>query len=388
MSKYIKISKCEITDDLFFKTQKINIKGKKFQTPIKAIDASKLHAELDISDSIKGLNEVFNTFDLKRLNNCLTSDDNASKFNTELKRKINKTSPSEVNLCFIMYEDLKLPDENGINFLMNVSYGHSDATPLPLLPKFFKGDNIDPFERMDNYKNFMQKCIDSINRLNNKPILGIIPEGVPFLFVQDIVEFYYRNDITSFVYDFSGKVNADNTKLREFYVALNQNDLMDNSFLYSANVNNGKMLKSAPVVVAKDIMTYGYGFDALGDQHVKQPLPKEVANAIKLKNKGTFSFRLFNNNDYGYYKSSELSVLGEIYPIGKTEIPFETFKTNNAKSKKAQFLFNSERLGIEALKYQELVKENENTADYFKTKNYVEEKTIKTLEDFRDDIKL
>jgi len=46
MSKYIKVSSPDIADDLFLKKQKVIIEGKKFQTPIKTIDASKLHSEI------------------------------------------------------------------------------------------------------------------------------------------------------------------------------------------------------------------------------------------------------------------------------------------------------------------------------------------------------
>jgi len=67
---------------------------------------------------------------------------------------------------------------------------------------------------------------------------------------------------------------------------------------------------------------------------------------------GPKSIRLFNSQNYGYYKTMDLDVLNDMYPQDETSIPFETFKVDNAKSKQCQKLFNTERIGLEASKYQ------------------------------------
>ncbi|MDR1820587.1 MAG: hypothetical protein LBR15_10140 [Methanobrevibacter sp.] len=43
----------------------------------------------------------------------------------------------------------------------------------------FFNSNSNALEDYEKYTMFMQKCIDSINRLNNKPILGIVPSKMP-----------------------------------------------------------------------------------------------------------------------------------------------------------------------------------------------------------------
>lgn len=391
MSKYIKISEVEVADDLFLKKQKVNIQGKEFQTPIKTIDASKLRSDIQIVDSIKGLNEICKFFNKKRLNEYVTGIRDESLINKELDRKIKNTSPKEATICFVGYEDPKFPDEKEINFLMNLAYEFSDATPLPLMPKLFKEDKRDFNVKLNDYKDFMKRCIDSINRFNNKPILGIIPEIIPSMYVADLMNFYYDNDITSYVYDFKGKVSAGmRTKIREMMITLKDLDLLEKSFLYSINVSSGKMIKDAPIVRARDILTIGFGFDALGDQHIRRPLPPDVARMIRDRKKTSKPLiRLFNNKDYGYYKTSDLFTLESIYPKDETSILFDNFKVYNARAKSSQTLFNSERLGLEATKYQNLIKEEaDKTSNYFKTKKYVREKDIKDLEKFRREIKI
>ena len=391
MSKYIKVSNFEVADDLFLKKQEVNIGGKKFQSPIKTIDASKLRSDIQIVDKVKGLNEVCKFFNEKRLKEYITGVRDESSINGELNRKIGKTKPETATICFVGYEDPKFPEEKGINFLMNLAHEFSDATPLPLMPKLFKNDERDFVTKLEDYKKFMKNCIDSINRLNNKPILGIIPEIIPSGYVADLVNFYYENDITAFVYDFKGKISGGmRTKIREMMIAFKELDLLEKSFLYAINASTGKMIKEAPVVRAEDILTFGFGFDALGDQHVRRAFPPDVARMLRERMKTQKPLiRLFNDKDYGYYKTSDLSILENIYPEDETSIPFDDFKVHNVKFKSSQGLFNSERIGIEAIKYQSLIKEAPSkTSNYFKIKKYVREKDVKDLGKFRKEIKI
>jgi len=56
---------------------------------------------------------------------------------------------------------------------------------------------------------FMKSCIESINRLNNKAILGLIPSGLPSPFIKPLVEFYHNHDVTSYAFDFQGRVHTN-----------------------------------------------------------------------------------------------------------------------------------------------------------------------------------
>jgi len=387
MPSSIKVSNIQFNDDLYVKSQKVKINGKKFVTPIKSIDMSNLRRDTPLNDNIKGLNELFKTFNATNLEKYVSGEEKEKKIYAPLNTKIRKTQEEETNICFILYESPNLPSGKSIDFMTNISYFYSDAIPLPLLNSFFN-ENNNFREQFKEYIEFMAACIESINRHNNKPILGVIPYDVPSTFVPFLVDFYHSNDITSFVYDFKGRVYAGNeAKLRELMIHLKSLDLLEDTFLYSSNVNPGKLLKGSPVIRATDTLIYNFGFDAIGDNHIRRKYPPELIEKMKQR-VGPKSVRLFNSEDYGYYKTTDLDLLNSMYPQQETSIPFETFEVDNAKAKQCQKLFNSERIGLETVKYQELISENTEVSDYLKTKSVLRDQDLKVLTDFKKDIKV
>lgn len=387
MSKHIKISDSDYADDIFLKKQRVSIGGKTFQTPIKAIDAAHRRPDIKIKNEVKGLNEICRYFNEAKLNEYLTGARPESIINSKLSNTVQRAGSDEVTLTFIVYDSPQYPSERGVNFLMNLCYEYSDAIPLPLLPKLFKDKTSDFEQQLREYLGFMKQCIDSVNRLNNKSILGVIPAIIPSSsYVKDIVEFYYDNDITSFIIDYAGRTpKIAKTTMREFIIALKEFDLLEKSFLYAINVTSGNMMQDAPVVKAVDLLSFGYGFDTLGDNHIRRTYPPAVAERMRraAQERGTV-FRLFNNGDYGYYKTPDLAMLEGIYPYTETSIPFSNFRTNTVKTRPSQILFNSERIGLEAIKYRQLIaEETDHTVDYFETKAFVEAKDLKELTKFR-----
>ncbi|GAA5818823.1 MAG: Pseudogene of conserved hypothetical protein [Methanobrevibacter sp. CfCl-M3] len=131
----------------------------------------------------------------------------------------------------------------------------------PLLNSFFNS-NSNALEDYEKYTMFMQKCIDSINRLNNKPILGIVPSKTPEPYIRELIEFYHENNITSFAFDFEGRVHYGlDGHLRELMIAIIELDILNESFSYSCNTQRGKFTKGTNIIKANDILVYNYGFD-------------------------------------------------------------------------------------------------------------------------------
>ncbi|AFC99393.1 hypothetical protein Mtc_0630 [Methanocella conradii HZ254] len=395
MSKEIKVSNTDIADDLLLKKQLVNINSKNINTPIKTISARNCRSDIQINNDVKGLNEIYTSFNEKTLLEYLDGKRSYLKQNKRIKNMIGKTREDEVVLTFVSYTGYNYPIRKGIDFLTNISYLNSDATVLPLLPYIFKNDNRDFRDKLTDYTKFMRECIDSINRLNNKAIIGVIPAAIPPPLISELIEFYYDNNIKSFVFDFMGnKPNVVDLQVREMMACLNgpEYQLLGKSFFYAINANSGKLLHDFPVVEAKEYLAFGYGFDALGDNHFIKRIPKNVSELIRLVNRGKDPIRrLFNNVDYGYYKTSELNILKNVYP-DDTSIPFsvfENYKTNKVKAIDAQILYNNERLGIEAIKYRDLIREEkEKTSEYFKRKTYVNNREILNLQEFRKNVDL
>ena len=379
----VRISKQNIDEELFIKTEKIKINNKSIRTPIKSFHMRNLRRDTIINPQVKGVNEIFRQFNRKSIEEYMAGVKDSNNIYKNIDTSLKKTSPNEINFCFIKLTDQKLPKDKEIDFITNIAYIKSDVTPLPLIENIFKepGEGEKDFER---YTNFMSEAIESINRLNNKPILGVIPSQMPEPYIEFLIDFYHQNDITSFAFDFAGKsYNGMDGKIRELMTKIIKLDISNESLTYSCNTNRGKVTRGTEIIKANDILVYNYGFDIMGDDHTQRKLPPNVAE--KLKSRGGPPVRLFNNEDYGHYnlKSAE-----NFYPHDETNIMFESFETEvKAKRSDSQKLFNSERTGIELLKYNEIINESESTLKYLKTKNQIKD-DLKIFTDFRDTIKV
>jgi len=369
----VKVFKQNIDEDLFIKSEKLKINNKTVQTPIKSFDVTKLRKDTQIIPSVKGVNEIFKEFNKNQLEDLTNGKRNTEEIYKKLNTSFNKTSKDEINFCFIKLIDKVLPEDKGINLITNIAYNKSDATPLPILKSFFNPDG-DAFKEFVEYTDFMQKCIDSINRLNNKAIVGIIPSKIPEVLIKDLVDFYHRNDITSFAFDFDGKTHSGlNGKIRELTIAIIGLDILNESFTYSCNTQRGKTTRGSNVTKANDILVYNYGFDIMGDNHTKVKFPPEIIKKLKERSKNS-SIRLLNTEDYGYYRHEDINEARKFYPFEETKIPFDYFQSNNKlQQDQVQRLFNSERTGLELLKYRKLIKENERTIKYLETKKQINE---------------
>ena len=164
-------------------------------------------------------------------------------------------------------------------------------------------------------------------------------------------------------------------------------DILNESFTYSCNTQRGKSSRSSDIIKANDILVYNFGFDIVGNSHMTSRIPPDAAKKIKKRNHT--SIRLFNNNDYGHYRYDKVSLIEDFYPHEKTKIPIEFFDPtdNVSRSKDCQKLFNNEMFGLELLKYNCLLNENESTLDYLKTKNQIKD-DLNNFTQFRLDIKL
>ena len=383
----IKVSKQIFDDDLYIHSEKLKIKNKSIQTPIRAFSMNNLRNDTPINNNVKGVNEFFSKVNKSKLKNYVTGEKSPSNFHKNIRNGLNKTSPDEINFCFISLPDYKLPEGKEIDVLTNMAYFYSDAIPLPLIQGLFKeGQNAE--KSFDKFTNFMKKCIDSINRLNNKPILGTIPSSIPPSYIEFLVDFYHDFNITSFAFDFQNKTHIGTQEhLRELMIAIIKLDILNESFTYSCNTQRGKSSRRSDVIKANDMMVYNYGFDIVGESHMGMKIPPDAAKKINERN--STGIRLFNSEDYGHYKYENINSIKEFYPKDKTNIPIEYFNpnSNKSRSRECQKLFNSEMFGLELLKYSSFIKEGTPTIKYLETKSQIKNDLI-DFKLFRDNMKI
>lgn len=383
----VTVSHQEIDEDLFIRSEKLKINNKTLRTPIKAVNMPSLRQDVPINPVVKGVNEIFKTFKYKDIAGYCSGEKDETNIYRSINTPLNKTDKNtEVNICFIQLPDSQLPQNNEIDFITNVSYVYSDITPLPLVQSLFKGD--DGISDLDVFMDFMQKCIDSINRLNNKPILGIIPGTIPSPLVGFLIDFYYKNDITSFAFDFQGRIHKNyEVQIRAMITKILELDISSESFLYSCNTQRGKVSKGSTIIKGNDIAVYNYGFDVMGDSHVKPKMHPDVAKKLNERSSNDLNIRLFNSDDYGHYKFSDLDAIKEMYPYDETNIPLDSFNPNIIKQRAtdSQKLFNTERIGLELMKYKSMLNHNESTYKYINTKDQIKD-SLGKFKSFRLDL--
>lgn len=377
----VQVSHQEIDEDLFIRSEKLRINNKTLRTPIKAVNMPSLRRDVPIKDTVKGVNEIFKTIKIDDIKKYCSGEKDESTIYRNINTSLNKTDKdNEVNICFVQLPDLKLPENKEIDFITNISYINSDITPLPLVQGLFKGD--DAFKDYDIFTDLMQDSIDSINRLNNKPILGVIPGTMPSFFVDLLVEFYYDNDVTSFAFDFQGRIyKSFESQIREMMTKILELDISNESFLYSCNTQRGKVTKGSTIIKGNDIAVYNYGFDVMGDSHIPSKMHPDVAKKLKERADNDLNIRLFNSKDYGHYKFSDIEAIRGMYPYDETDITLDSFDPNiiKARAYHSQKLFNSERIGLELNKYKNMLNHSESTYEYIYTKDQVRD----SLDKFR-----
>lgn len=366
----VQVSHQEIDEDLFIRSEKLRINNKTLRTPIKAVNMPSLRKDVPIDDGVKGVNEIFKTMKMEDIKKYCTGEKDENNIYKSINTPLNKTDKkNEVNICFLQLPDLRLPENNEIDFITNISYVYSDITPLPLVQGLFKGD--DGINDLMRFMEFMQKCIDSINRLNNKPMLGVIPGTMPSPLVGYLIDFYHENDITSFAFDFQGRIHKNfEVQIRAMITKILELDISNESFLYSCNTQRGKVSKGSTIIKGNDIAVYNYGFDVMGDSHIKARMHPDVVKKMKERASNDLNIRLFNSDDYGHYKFADIGAIREMYPYDETGIALDSFNPgiNKKRAYDSQKLFNAERIGLEANKYKNMLGQSESTYEYINTK--------------------
>lgn len=375
MSNHIEFKKVCPDDDTLYVTKELRINGKNLSTPIKS---QGLSSKLILNDKIKGINEFYRKFsldeDLKKnsIYKVLSSPEKLRDLNYKFNSLIRKTDTNrEINLCFIEYDDANYPEKKPLEFILDTAYEYSDITPLPIISNI--AQRVDSEEEFAKYMKFLEESLEIIETLNHKPIMGIVP---PLQFyIKDIVEFYAKKGIDAFVFDFDGKTPLSMPQvIRSFMRSLKENELLENSFIHSININQGRFNKEVNVVGAKDILSFGLGFDSMGERHKPLKGPKEFFE--KLKNREDNRLRLFNKEDYGYYRLG-VSEIDEIYPIDSI-IKQESFGNENPDLRSLQKNFNLEQTGLEAIKLREIIS-NQEPKEYLSNKTHVKKEDYKKI---------
>lgn len=288
-----KIKLTKLDDELPYRALRIDYKGKTLNTPIKASNKKFVSSEI---------NEMYRSFTKDTILKGINDSDNERKLNYQIKRQ---SSDNELNFFIVNYKDTAPLERKEMEFLSDIQYVNSDVIITPIWSALITSDlDIEEKERL--YIKYTKEFIEISKTMNNKEILGLVSNRIPRQYLDKIVDCYYNEGVTSFIIDFDGRgMEQAESWIRHFLRILKKEyDLIEKSFLYCVNVPEGKFMKNAEKILAKDFMSYGFSFDSIGLNHIQPKLNSSAWKKIK-ESKAENTYRLFDRNDYSYSKRLE-----------------------------------------------------------------------------------
>lgn len=340
-----------------FRSQRVKINGKEAITPLKALDPTRFRNKITLNQNALGFNEIYKKVDSERIARLLTDVDAHDHFSKTLLNLSGKCKSTDLNVCMLKFIPNKsnlFPSKNEIEMLTDVAHSFSDVTPIPLLSTKIDNSNF------SDYLTYLQSCYNTIEELNSKPIMGTLPR-LPRELYPKLLEFYLKNQISSFCFDFDGQT-PDHLKLRPIMRYLNTEKILDKTLIYGINAKPGKALKNTNIIPSKDFIAYGFGLDVLGENHTGAKFSREYLKKLReaIANQQENKKRVFMRSDYGYYKTADGAEILSSYP-SDTAIKLDDMLHDTQPT--LQKLFNMEQQSLEAKK----IRASLNTLDLNET---------------------
>ncbi len=375
----LKVESIDIDENTLYRIAKFRVNNKSITTPSRAIDLSLIKSNINIKNDVRGVNEVYKKLDEKKVNDLMTNTDSQKTFDYSINSSFNKSTPIDLNLLILEYDGRNYPKGKMLEYISDNAHSFSDIVVLPAITNVDKRIGIDKF---DEFKTFLKDFIEETEKLNSKPIMGMVPT-IAWIFMEDLAEFYIDNGIEAFCFDFNGKSPSSvERNLRPFLKAIRQRGLEEKSLLYAFNANPGKIAKYMGVVPAKDILSFGLGFDILGLKHKVLKGPPELFEKLKKSEK---KIRIFNKDDYSFHESG-LKTIETIYPSDSSIDPEQFKKAPKTAIDKIAKIVNIEQQGIEALRLRSIIKDN-RIANYITSKANMKDSDKKTILNIKSKLK-
>ena len=364
-----------------YRTQRIKFSSSKtITTPTKTIPLDKIKLKHTLNPQSRQLNEIFKRFKASHIKAANEKNEEYEKLEKWFNSQKSKVVDDSSTFCFIDFSEQRLPTNEEIEFMIDVAYCNSDITAIPTISHF---NNPKQKEiEYDAYKKYLKVAIETIEQLNNKSIMGTIPKLAPKK-VADLIGFYQNEGVNSYSLDMDGS-NPISSAMRVFKVlkTLNKMGVLENSYIHGHNVGM-RVNKTVDVIPAKDILGFGTGLSSLGE---KRKIFKPNKSFIDLlKTNPNNKLRVFNKDNYGYWKDISVEQLKSVCPA---DCSFSLSEFDSVSQiGYLQKIFNAEQLSLESHNLRTIINEDaDNSLDYIKRKKHVIENDIAVLEKGRNQI--
>jgi hypothetical protein len=339
----------EVDEQILTRVLNIQFPGKSLKSPIKAVNKSTL---------LHGLNEIYHEVTPENLQEIKENSTNERAFNQKIQKGLVNNS---INFVFLRYTGGAIPLPDDMETLVDLQYVYSDVAIIPSCPGLLKNDHNVGTAFWDSFIAYIDSYLQTVETLNNKTVIGLIPHQMPRTLIPSLLEYYHDRDITSYVIDSSGSSLYSNLSwIQSIQRTLHRLNILDEGFIYDINSERGKFLKNADVVLAKDFVCLGLGVDILGNLHIGPRLDTTAWRNIKA---GPYRGpRVFDTETYGYMR-----------------VPAITQDVANIENIKRQYR--------ELIKIQSLLKEESTVTDYLNTKELIETNRVtERVRNFKKDV--
>lgn len=358
----------DFDEDTLFSHKRISLGSKSIETPAKAIQIGKSRTGKDlISSEARGVNEIYFQTNSDKLERDRQTFDVGHR--RKIRHSLNKTEDREFNFVFVKLDTVDILDIENIQYLADLIYSTSDFLTIPLMPEFL--DAIKEEGRGTDSKYFraylqnVENYLDTAMQINNKPILGTLP-ALPWDFTNKVIDLYLNRGVRAFCFNFNGRtVTAENQLLNMVTPLMRRiavENLQEDVFFYSLNAHRGRRISGGNYVPARDFMSFGFGFDILGDKHLAGNLPPHLLEEMD----SDLSLRLFERNEYVYEDHGYDANLRTRLPID-TGLNLDRIVDNPQDRYRYAALLNGEQQSLEANDLRSVI-DDHNVVEYIEPK--------------------
>ena len=377
---------------VLLRSKRISVSGKKVETPRRVLSVTsnvESEAKRITSKDVRGLNEIYRKLDKKKLDRMSHNNGEQKRFILSLRNDIQKGStPGEVNLIIFSYDNrtenekktgkkyTNIPTSSEVEYLCDLLNAHFNDFVIPPLLPYLTGEQ---------YLQFLEMLFNALPSYRTKEVMGTIPGDLHRIEYPPILKLYDRKGIRFFIMDLHGGAPdthyADINLVQRILTEIEEKN-RETCYLQGLNVKYGRPLTSKAIAPARDILSFYYGFDSFGPSHIGLKLPRDLYE----KPTPPRPFRLFNRDDYGYYRS-DLTGLG-VFPSEQGAVyQIQDFYGDASKRLKDMAkIFNAERQGVEAHLLRKNLEEGQSIARYVATKKHISKDLLQSILGLKESI--
>jgi len=375
----VKVRTRKWDDDTLYRTAEFTVGDRTVQTPVKALELHKVPSGVVLDPKLGGVSECFRTVSKNQIAQWMTdSERDRASMASIVSAQRRAHERGDVHVLVMQLDTTEITNRE-LAFVSDTAHSFSDVVTVPLekdLHKAVKGADSREFKR---YVGFTRRFVEEVEKMNGKPLMAMVP-SLPWQFTADLTKVYLDLGMRAFCFDFAGRTPSatEERNIRPFLKELRQQGIEEEVMLYALNANTGKAGKRSDgkISPAKDILSFGFGFDVLGQKHIGLKGPKEMY--AKMAKQGPTA-RLFDKDAYGYRKST-LSGVGAVLPRD-TQVSASAFRDSDV-ARGLQAYVNMEQQALEANRLRRIIGES-SVPSYLQRKSAMEDSDRRRLKDAR-----